>query len=161
MGPEGRAGSPAFAAMASLGGLPLVSSALRPPQDAARSRHAVPSRAVQITPQSPQTVAGYRAHTASAPATLAKGRSGQTGHGQGSMPALATHAEREQALRDVEAGFYAESSAAAMKAIRRCVKLVLSRWGLAPYLTTADKLNCLGVGLKAGAYRSAPSIPSQ
>ena len=80
---------------------------------------------------------------------------------RGSLPTLGTEAERDQALQDLDAGFYAASSASAVRSRRRCYTQLLGRWQLEPFPANAFKLRCLGAGVRQGGYRSYSSILAQ
>jgi len=79
----------------------------------------------------------------------------------GAAPDLTSQAARDAALADLDAGFYAPSSRASVRARRKAIEVLLAAWGLEPYPATAQKLKALGASLKAGRYRSFSSILSQ
>ena len=134
--------------------MPHAAGMQYPPPCRDRSRSA-PRAPTQHLPRAtpPGAGEGFPAMRQDAPGRLAWAR--------GSRPSLATEAERQRALEELERGFYAESSAPAVRARRRCIKALLAPWSMSPYPATADKLRCLAAGLKAGRYRSAASLLSQ
>jgi len=59
------------------------------------------------------------------------------------------------------AGFYASSSTSAVASRRRCYSKLLGEWGMQPHPVTLVTVVRLAAALKAGRYRSAPSVLSQ
>ena len=88
----------------------------------------------------------------------APGRSEWT---RGAPPVLVSEACRREALENLDRGFYAASSIAAVQARRRTIRTLLAPWGLSPAPVTASVLKALGASLKAGGYRSYDSVMSQ
>ena len=74
---------------------------------------------------------------------------------------LETRADRARAVEDLTEGFYASSSASAVRARRSCYARLLGLWGATPFPLTVDKVVWLAAGLKARRYRSAASVLSQ
>ena len=81
--------------------------------------------------------------------------------GQRPPLSLATALDRARAVEDLTEGFYASSSASAVRARRTCYTRLLGLWGATPLPLTVDKVLWLAAGLKARRYRSAPSVLSQ
>ena len=79
----------------------------------------------------------------------------------GAPPDLSTEAAGDSAVEALDRGFYAESSAPAVRARRACAKNLLHVWGLPVHPVTAHSLRCLAASWKAGRYRSYASILSQ
>ena len=90
---------------------------------------------------------------------LRHGAPGRLGHQP--PQSLETVADRAKALDDLTDGFYATSSASAVRARRTCYTRLLSLWGVAPLPLSVDKVLWLAAGLKARRYRSAASVLSQ
>jgi len=74
---------------------------------------------------------------------------------------LSSEQSRVAAVASLEKYFYAASSAAAVRARRKCYIDILAQWSREPFPISTASLRCLGAGLKAGKYRSAASIVSQ
>ena len=80
---------------------------------------------------------------------------------RGAAPDLQESELRDQAVRDLEAGFYAASSAASVRSRRRCYAGILSQWGLRPFPADLARVKYIGAGLKSGKYRSYASVLAQ
>ena len=74
---------------------------------------------------------------------------------RGSLPDLTSGQQQEQALRDLERGFYADSSRASYESRSKTIAKIFAQWGVAQYPPSVHTVRVLGASLKAGGYRSA------